>query len=98
MDWKKISLGLGVSALASLLLLLAIVLVSINKISSQPTSACTPDGKFALYPSSYSYWSLSGVLQITLAYGALDFGTAKFIDVVWDIVSSLRDAAVDSEP
>lgn len=55
-------------------------------LAASPDSACLPNGAFSLHPDKYNTWTLSGVFQVTLGFGALSFGIAKFIDTVWDIV------------
>lgn len=50
-----------------------------------PISACRPDGTFSPF-TGYSYWDVSGIFQITLAFGSFTFTQAKVIDIAWDIV------------
>ncbi|KAF2434612.1 hypothetical protein EJ08DRAFT_627574 [Tothia fuscella] len=45
-----------------------------------------PDGSFSLNPASYNPWKPSGFFQITMGFGELSFGMAKFIDIAFDIV------------
>jgi hypothetical protein len=52
-----------------------------------PSGVCMPDGSFNAGLDPYNMWSSSGFFQITLGFGELSFGTAKFIDVAWDVVS-----------
>ncbi|KAH7255307.1 uncharacterized protein BKA55DRAFT_592663 [Fusarium redolens] len=46
---------------------------------SDDESPCQPDGEFR-------FWAPKGFFQITLGWGRFSFGTAKLIDVVWDLV------------
>ena len=49
---------------------------------------CRPDGKFALgVGEKYKLWDVSGIFQISMAFGAMSFSNAKLVDVVWDVVS-----------
>lgn len=64
-------------------------LVQVLQFSSMD-KACLPDGSFRLSPETYSTWSSSGFFQITLGGGRLNFGQAKVIDIVWDIVRLIR--------
>lgn len=66
------------------------VTVSQSWNSASSLSTCLPDDEFSLKPDTYRYWSNSGFFQITLGTGDLSFTQAKAIDVIWDIVSSLR--------
>ncbi|KAF2676643.1 hypothetical protein K458DRAFT_379709 [Lentithecium fluviatile CBS 122367] len=92
--WKRTILSSAICVSTIGLLVLAIVLLCLKHFVPPFSSACTPDGAFRLYPRSYSYWSRSGVFQITLRYGELSFGLAKFIDVAWDIVFGRGGQAV----
>ncbi|KAH7385960.1 hypothetical protein BKA66DRAFT_569276 [Pyrenochaeta sp. MPI-SDFR-AT-0127] len=50
-------------------------------------TACQPDGSFQLQGrQDFSYWSSSGLFQITLGFGELSFTQAKAIDIIWDVV------------
>jgi hypothetical protein len=53
-------------------------------------TACQPDGTFRLSPETYNTWSSTGFFQITLGGGNLTFTEAKVVDIVWDIVRSIR--------
>lgn len=53
-------------------------------------TACQPDGDFYTNPNDFNYWHISGFFQITLGLGELEFAEAKVIDVIWDVVSSLK--------
>lgn len=75
-----------------LLTYLAFALLSPTSLYSQTRTACLPDGNFDVYFDSYSPWATEGTFQITMAYGAISFGQAKAIDVVWDVVSRLLSA------
>ncbi|RAR06361.1 hypothetical protein DDE82_003431 [Stemphylium lycopersici] len=48
--------------------------------------ACLPDGRFAVDPSMYRYFSGSGFFEITLGFGRMSFTQVKAIDVSWDIL------------
>ncbi|KAF2440444.1 hypothetical protein P171DRAFT_100866 [Karstenula rhodostoma CBS 690.94] len=65
---------------------LLIFLCLIKYIIGVSDIACTPGGQFSLVPYHYNYWSTESVFQITLAFGELSFGVAKFIDIAWDVV------------
>lgn len=47
---------------------------------------CESDGTFNSGLESVSAWTPSKAFQITVAFGPVSFSTAKFIDVVWDVV------------
>jgi hypothetical protein len=47
---------------------------------------CEPDGNFNTGLETVSVWSSSKAFQITLGFGSMSFPTAKFIDIVWDVV------------
>ncbi|SCO31282.1 uncharacterized protein FFNC_01974 [Fusarium fujikuroi] len=57
---------------------------------SDEESACQPDGEFRFggidRPGTFDWWAPKGFFQITLNWGRLSFGTAKLIDVIWDLV------------
>ncbi|TID18941.1 hypothetical protein E6O75_ATG06062 [Venturia nashicola] len=55
---------------------------------------CMPDGSFSTDPSSYNIWTISGFFQITLGFGQLSFGQAKFIDIAFDVVAGRGGQAV----
>lgn len=77
-----------------LLTYLAFALLSPTVLYFQTTTACLPDGNFNIYSDSYSPWATEGTFQITMAYGAISFGQAKVIDVIWDVVSLLLSVAL----
>ena len=52
---------------------------------------CEPDGNFNTGLDPVSVWSPSKAFQITLGFGSFTFPTAKFIDIVWDIVGRQTD-------
>jgi hypothetical protein len=52
---------------------------------------CEPDGTFNTGLESVSIWSPSKAFQITLGFGSISFSTAKFIDIIWDVVSGHMD-------
>ncbi|SCN63954.1 uncharacterized protein FFB20_00171 [Fusarium fujikuroi] len=51
---------------------------------------CQPDGEFRFDTAdqlgAFDWWAPRGFFQITLGWGRFSFGTAKLIDVVWDLV------------
>ncbi|KAH0845417.1 hypothetical protein FOPE_11188 [Fonsecaea pedrosoi] len=48
---------------------------------------CNFNGQFTPYDKpSVSLWDPSGFFYITVSWGKMAFSTAKFIDIVWDIV------------
>jgi hypothetical protein len=47
---------------------------------------CEPNGNFNTGLEPVSAWSLSTAFQITLGFGSMSFSTAKFIDIIWDVV------------
>ncbi|KAF5535755.1 hypothetical protein FMEXI_10661 [Fusarium mexicanum] len=57
---------------------------------SDEESPCQPDGEFRFggidRPGRFDWWAPRGFFQITLSWGRLTFGTAKLIDVIWDLV------------
>ncbi|KAF5691495.1 hypothetical protein FCIRC_395 [Fusarium circinatum] len=57
---------------------------------SDEESPCQPDGEFRFggidRPGRFDWWAPRGFFQITLSWGRLSFGTAKLIDVIWDLV------------
>ncbi|KAF4502755.1 hypothetical protein FAGAP_980 [Fusarium agapanthi] len=57
---------------------------------SDEESPCKPDGEFRFggidRPGRFEWWAPMGFFQITLSWGRLSFGTAKLIDVIWDLV------------
>ena len=53
---------------------------------------CEPDGNFDTGLDPVSIWMPSKAFQITLGFGSFSFSTAKFIDIVWDIVGGLTDS------
>ncbi|KAM5512023.1 hypothetical protein FOXYSP1_06823 [Fusarium oxysporum f. sp. phaseoli] len=57
---------------------------------SDEESPCQPDGEFRFggidRRGSFAWWAPRGFFQITLGWGRFSFGTAKLIDVIWDLV------------
>ncbi|KAI1013370.1 hypothetical protein LB503_001434 [Fusarium chuoi] len=51
---------------------------------------CQPDGEFRIDAAdqlgTFDWWAPRGFFQITLGWGRFSFGTAKLIDVIWDLV------------
>src|SRR5271156_4443104 len=47
---------------------------------------CEPNGNFNTGLEPVSVWSPSAAFQITLGFGSMSFSTAKFIDIMWDVV------------
>lgn len=96
-SWKEKVVIAAIYCWSSCLLAyLAFALLSPKSLYIQKTSACLPDGSFNIYSDSYSPWAAEGTFQITMAYGAISFGQAKVVDVIWDVVSlySAIDIAV----
>jgi hypothetical protein len=53
-------------------------------------SGCTPDGNVELAvgdTNSYKPFNRDGFFSINIKFGSLSFGLAKFVDIVWDVVS-----------
>lgn len=50
-------------------------------------SHCNSDGSFTLvdHPTN-NLWSIMSIFEITVFWGEFTFATAKFIDIVWDLV------------
>ncbi|KAF5982373.1 hypothetical protein FBULB1_4327 [Fusarium bulbicola] len=59
---------------------------------SDDESPCQPDGEFRFggidQPGRFDWWAPRGFFQITLSWGRLSFGTAKLVDVIWDLVGA----------
>ncbi|KAK7582980.1 hypothetical protein V3481_012274 [Fusarium oxysporum f. sp. vasinfectum] len=57
---------------------------------SDEDTPCQPDGEFRFKGRGefigFNWWAARGFFQITLGWGRLDFGAAKLIDVVWDLI------------
>jgi hypothetical protein len=51
-----------------------------------PKATCDHSGNFGVGLNAPSFWSPSQTFKITLSFGSFTFSTAKFIDVVWDVV------------
>jgi hypothetical protein len=47
---------------------------------------CESNGNFNTGLEPVSVWSPSTTFQITLGFGSMSFSTAKFIDIIWDVV------------
>jgi hypothetical protein len=47
---------------------------------------CRPDNKFDISNQYYDVWRPSNPFEVTIKFGKLSFGTAKLIDVIWDVV------------
>jgi hypothetical protein len=50
---------------------------------------CRPDNKFDISNQYYDVWRPSNPFEVTIKFGKLSFGTAKLIDVIWDVVGSI---------
>jgi hypothetical protein len=70
-------------------LVAALTITSISDPNSNVGVSCLPDG--SLYPGvgKYNSFNTASLFQITLGFGEYSFGTAKVIDVIWDIVCLL---------
>lgn len=89
--WRRLwSRVLPVILTVSLMILL--LFLSLVPILFFPNAfdACDPDGEFSLSPDGYTPWKRSGIFAINIKMGSLAFWQAKFLDVAWDIVSSVR--------
>lgn len=47
-----------------------------------------PNDTFSDSPGEYNIWKLSSYFRIILALSQLSFGVAKFVDVIFDLVSN----------
>jgi hypothetical protein len=89
--WLR-GLGWSVGVIWFLGLLIGAIILSIVQSFSTSDTACPPDGTFRFNPETYSTWSSTGFFQITWAGGHLSFAQAKVVDIVWDIVRSIRES------
>ncbi|KAI0165384.1 hypothetical protein GGR52DRAFT_106320 [Hypoxylon sp. FL1284] len=55
---------------------------------------CKADDSFGPFRGDYDPWSSAGFFQITIAFGPLDFTSAKVIDICWDVVVGRGGQAV----
>ncbi|KAF5632942.1 hypothetical protein F25303_9330 [Fusarium sp. NRRL 25303] len=91
LDWCFIRRVLWASCwnLSVLGLLVYLCLVPLMD-SSDEEDRCQPDGEFRFdgidQLGGFDWWAPRGFFQITLGWGRLSFGTAKFVDVIWDLV------------
>lgn len=52
------------------------------------SGVCKPDGTTPFtFGSNYNPWTPDAVFAINLGFGSFKFGTAKLIDIIWDVVS-----------
>jgi hypothetical protein len=51
-----------------------------------PEAICDHSGNFGLGLNAPPFWSPSQTFLITVSFGSFTFSTAKFIDIVWDVV------------
>ncbi|KAF5545559.1 hypothetical protein FPHYL_10702 [Fusarium phyllophilum] len=90
LDWSFIRLVIWASCwnLSVLGLLIYLCLVPLG--FSDEENRCQPDGEFRFdgedQLGGFDWWAPRGFFQITLGWGRLSFGTAKLIDVIWDLV------------
>jgi hypothetical protein len=77
-----------VSGILVALIILPLFGVTYNYIGGDvPTFGfCEPNGNFNTGLEPVSVWSPSAAFQITLGFGSMSFSTAKFIDIIWDVV------------
>ena len=54
----------------------------------QGDTYCTSTGVYASEDATFYSGSISSIFNINIVYGSLSFGTAKFIDLAWDITFS----------
>ena len=59
-----------------------------DRLRSEGANTCRPDSVFSI-TKSYSVWTASNPFEITYGFGKFGFGTAKLIDVIWDVVSCI---------
>lgn len=88
--WLR-GLGWSVGVIWFLGLIIGAILLAISQSFATSYMACQPDGNFSLSPETYSTWSSTGFFQITLGGGHLSFAIAKLVDIVWDIVNSIKN-------
>jgi hypothetical protein len=55
---------------------------------------CQPNGNFNTGLEPASVWWPSAAFQITLGFGSMRFSTAKFIDIIWDVVGGSYGSVV----
>lgn len=89
--WRCIFKRFG-SHFLPLLSMSALIVLIVRLLQPWPMtlSACTPDGTFHIGTFSqfgYNPWQQPSMLAINLAFGNMDFATAKGIDILWDVVS-----------
>ncbi|KAF5593181.1 hypothetical protein FPCIR_5387 [Fusarium pseudocircinatum] len=90
LDWSFIRRVLSASCwnLSVLGLLIYLCLVPLGV--SDDENRCQPDGEFRFdgedQLGGFDWWAPRGFFQITLGWGRFSFGTAKLIDVIWDLV------------
>lgn len=93
LDWCFIRRVLWASCwnLSVLGLLVYLCLVPLMDFSDEE-DRCQPDGEFRFdginQLGGFDWWAPRGFFQITLGWGRLSFGSAKFVDVTWDLVSA----------
>lgn len=57
---------------------------------------CQLNGSFSITNGGYSPWTRDAVFAINIRFGTYSFSTAKFIDIVWDIVSLRPDMTLNT--
>jgi hypothetical protein len=85
-----------VSSVLTALIILPLFVVSYGYSGGDvPTFGfCQPNGNFNTGLEPISAWSPSAAFQITLGFGSMSFSTAKFIDVIWDVVGRQNGSVV----
>jgi hypothetical protein len=77
---------------------LMIYLCLVSRVFSDELSPCQPDEEFwfngAIRVVMFNWLAPSAFFQITLGWGRFSFGTAKVIDVIWDLVSAHGKIAI----
>jgi hypothetical protein len=86
--WTRLLFWMGI--LAWLVGLICALIGAISGAAPQGIGFCLPNDEFSTDPEDYNIWSSSGFFLITIGFGNMTFGVAKFIDVAFDVVSTLH--------
>ncbi|KAK6725130.1 hypothetical protein SNK04_003935 [Fusarium graminearum] len=86
--WWRFAIGIWILVLTVFLIILSFWM------DPETTKLCRGDGDFSInitseidgVPYGSVWWRFSKFFEVTLAWGSLDFTTAKLIDVTWDLV------------
>lgn len=91
--WKRIGrrcLSGPIPAALILGLLVPVIIMSWFPwlVISYEVGGCSPDGEFLfdMESSGYTPWTRSSAFAVNIKFGTFTFGTAKLIDVFWDVV------------